>query len=178
MHGARERFLSSFFFAPIARVQGFGARLRGQGFREHGARCRRLCRSSLEVHVNFLPPALRAGSNLFSNCLDLYHTSPDVGERQYKSRTWKGLFDSTPRADGPRELPVTDDSFQRLVVQSADATRTCRARISQPQPPDLAGSTRDCWNPYSKCGVLNRNVSKHYLYQDKVIQPRVWPAQG
>ena len=23
--------------------------------------------------------------------------------------------------------------------------------------------TRDCWNPYSKCGCLNCNVSKHYL---------------
>ena len=38
--------------------------------------------------------------------------------------------------------------------------------------PDEGPTTRDCWNPYSKCGSLNRNVSKHYLYQNKVIQPR------
>ena len=25
-------------------------------------------------------------------------------------------------------------------------------------------TTRDCWEPYSKCGFLNRNVSKQYLY--------------
>ena len=38
-------------------------------------------------------------------------------------------------------------------------------------------ATQDCWNPYLTCGFLNRNVSKHYVYQDKAIQPRDWHAQ-
>ena len=39
-------------------------------------------------------------------------------------------------------------------------------------------TTQDCWNPYLTSGFEDRNASKHDLYQDKVIQPRVWPAQG
>ena len=34
------------------------------------------------------------------NCLNLYHKSPDSGERQCKSTTWKGRFDPTLRAVG------------------------------------------------------------------------------
>ena len=38
-----------------------------------------------------------------ANCLDLYHKSPDFGERQYKNRAWKRRFDAHPdhAAHGP-----------------------------------------------------------------------------
>ena len=41
-----------------------------------------------------------------------------------------------------------------------------------------AVSTRECKNPYPKCGFLNRNVSKHYLYQDKVIPTSCLACSG
>ena len=37
---------------------------------------------------------------VFFNCLDVYHKSPDSGERQYKSRTWERRCDPTLRAEG------------------------------------------------------------------------------
>ena len=39
---------------------------------------------------------------VFFNCFTLYHKSPDSGERQYKSRTWKRRFGSALRAVGRR----------------------------------------------------------------------------
>ena len=42
----------------------------------------------------------------------------------------------------------------------------------------VTSTTRECKNPYPKCGVLNRNVSKHYLYQDEVIPTSCLACSG
>jgi len=50
---------------------------------------------TLEAREKLQPPGLRgishpismAGQIIFLNCLDLYHTPPDSGKSQYKSRT-------------------------------------------------------------------------------------------
>ena len=39
-------------------------------------------------------------------------------------------------------------------------------------------TTQECKNPYPKCGFLNRNVSKHYLYQDKVMPTSCLACSG
>ena len=39
-------------------------------------------------------------------------------------------------------------------------------------------TTRECKNPYSMCGVLDRNVSKHSVYQDKVIPTSFLACSG
>ena len=44
------------------------------------------------------PPEL--DQTAFFNRLDLYHRSPDLGERQFKSKTRTGQFDPTLGADG------------------------------------------------------------------------------
>ena len=65
---------------------------------------------------------------------------------------------------GPRHIPA--------VGSSGGAVSYERGTPVRPQhllQPSTAPTTEDCWSPYSKCGFLNRNVSKHYLYQDKVI---------
>ena len=48
----------------------------------------------------------------------------------------------------------------------------------QCQIQELPLSTRDCKNPYSRCEFLNRNVSKHYLYQDTVIPTSCLACSG
>ena len=52
----------------------------------------------------WLLPALRVGSNRLFHFLNPYHTSPDSGECQYKSRTRKRRIDPYMRAGdaGPR----------------------------------------------------------------------------
>ena len=60
----------------------------------------------------FLPRGIRRtsttspqGQIVFSNCLELYHTSPDSGERQYKSGVWKRRYGPAPRAGGRLQSP-------------------------------------------------------------------------
>ena len=45
-------------------------------------------------------------------------------------------------------------------------------------PEGLAISTRECWNHHITCEVLKLPRFENDLYQDKALQPRVWPARG
>ena len=45
-------------------------------------------------------PTIRGGANHLFNCLDVYHTPPDSGELQYKSRICKRRFDPSLRSAG------------------------------------------------------------------------------
>ena len=78
---------------------------------------------------------------VFYHCLDLYHKSPDSGERQYKSRTSKGRSDHAMRAGvtseglespdccdkiGERELRHMERPLSsELGTQKTVRTRTC-----------------------------------------------------
>jgi len=41
---------------------------------------------------------------VFPNCRDVYHKSPNSGERQHKSRTWERQFDPSLGAGGREHL--------------------------------------------------------------------------
>ena len=54
-----------------------------------------------------VPPQVSEGDHIaVLILLDLYHTSPDAGERQYKSRTWRKRFDPALRAGSTIPVPM------------------------------------------------------------------------
>ena len=48
-------------------------------------------------HCYMAPELLYKNQIVFVNCLDACDTSPDSGERQYKSKAWNRRFDLTSK---------------------------------------------------------------------------------
>ena len=54
----------------------------------------------LSIYIYIYHQPEEGQRTVFFKCLDLYHTSPDSGERQCKSRAWKRRISPALRAAG------------------------------------------------------------------------------
>ena len=67
---------------------------------------------------------------VFYDCLDVYHKSPVFGEREYKSKTWKGRFDPTLRT-GDRQATGDRQKLARAADTEHSNQHICAARPSR-----------------------------------------------